>query len=66
MTWFVWLLVASCTVYGLLFGYDTGAISGTLITIKGDLGPAELSDSQKEFITSATTLGALLGSCGRC
>ncbi|OAX36319.1 general substrate transporter [Rhizopogon vinicolor AM-OR11-026] len=60
-TWFVWLLVACCTISGLLFGYDTGVISGTLVTIKGDLGPAELSDSQKEFITSATTLGALLG-----
>ncbi|KAG2118301.1 general substrate transporter [Suillus clintonianus] len=60
-TWFVWLLVACCTISGLLFGYDTGVISGTLVTIKGDLGPAQLSDGQKEFITSATTLGALLG-----
>ncbi|KAG1730247.1 general substrate transporter [Suillus paluster] len=60
-TWFVWLLVACCTISGLLFGYDTGVISGTLVTIKGDLGPTQLSDGQKEFITSATTLGALLG-----
>ncbi|KAG2112812.1 general substrate transporter [Suillus cothurnatus] len=60
-TWFVWLLVACCTISGLLFGYDTGVISGTLVTINGDLGPAQLSDGQKEFITSATTLGALLG-----
>lgn len=60
-TWFVWLLVTCCTISGLLFGYDTGVISGTLVTINGDLGPAQLSDGQKEFITSATTLGALLG-----
>ncbi|KAI6039161.1 general substrate transporter [Pisolithus marmoratus] len=60
-TWFVWLLVCCCTISGLLFGYDTGVISGALVTINGDLGPSELSNEQKEFITSATTLGALLG-----
>ncbi|KAI6130608.1 general substrate transporter [Pisolithus thermaeus] len=60
-TWFVWLLVCCCTISGLLFGYDTGVISGALVTINGDLGPPELSNGQKEFITSATTLGALLG-----
>ncbi|KAG9017471.1 myo-inositol transporter [Tulasnella sp. 427] len=41
--------------------YDTGVISGALVTIRGDLGPAELSNMQKEMITSSTTLGALLG-----
>lgn len=28
-------------------GYDTGVISGALVTIGGDLGPAELSSGQK-------------------
>lgn len=28
-------------------GYDTGVISGALVTINGDLGPAELSTGQK-------------------
>ncbi|KAI0752753.1 general substrate transporter [Daedaleopsis nitida] len=60
-TWFVWLLVACTSISGLLFGYDTGVISGALVTIGGDLGPAELSSGQKELITSSTTLGALLG-----
>ncbi|KAI8989093.1 general substrate transporter [Trametes punicea] len=60
-TWFVWLLVACASISGLLFGYDTGVISGALVTINGDLGPPELSSGQKELITSATTLGALLG-----
>ncbi|KAI0672266.1 general substrate transporter [Trametes maxima] len=60
-TLFVWLLVACASISGLLFGYDTGVISGALVTIGGDLGPAELSSGQKELITSSTTLGALLG-----
>ncbi|KAI0631817.1 general substrate transporter [Trametes polyzona] len=60
-SWFVWLLVACTSISGLLFGYDTGVISGALVTIGGDLGPAELSSGQKELITSATTLGALIG-----
>ncbi|KAI0827356.1 general substrate transporter [Trametes gibbosa] len=60
-TWFVWLLVACASISGLLFGYDTGVISGALVTIGGDLGRAELSSGQKELITSSTTLGALLG-----
>jgi len=60
-TWFVWILVMCSTISGLLFGYDTGVISGALVTIGSDLGPASLSDGQKEFITSSTTLGALLG-----
>jgi SP family myo-inositol transporter-like MFS transporter 13 len=41
-------------------GYDTGVISGTLVVIGRDLG-SPLSDWQKELITSATTLGALIG-----
>ncbi|KZT00707.1 general substrate transporter [Laetiporus sulphureus 93-53] len=60
-TWFVWLLVCCSSISGLLFGYDTGVISGALVTIGSDLGPAELSSFQKELITSATTLGALIG-----
>ncbi|GJE86376.1 Myo-inositol transporter [Phanerochaete sordida] len=61
ITWFVWILVACTSISGLLFGYDTGVISGALVTIGSDLGPAELSSGQKELITSATTLGALIG-----
>ncbi|KAF5384690.1 hypothetical protein D9757_006243 [Collybiopsis confluens] len=61
-TWFVWILVACASISGLLFGYDTGVISGALVTIGEDLTRGMLlTDGQKEFITSATTLGALLG-----
>ena len=31
-------------------GYDTGVISGALVTIGSDLGPTELSDGQKVII----------------
>lgn len=37
-------------------------ISGALVVIGRDLGPSELSSQQKEFITAATSLGALLAS----
>ncbi|KZT36909.1 sugar transporter [Sistotremastrum suecicum HHB10207 ss-3] len=63
-TRFVWLLAFACSISGLLFGYDTGVISGALVTIGDDLGApgSQLSSLQKELITSATTLGALVGS----
>ncbi|TXT11754.1 uncharacterized protein COLE_02164 [Cutaneotrichosporon oleaginosum] len=63
VTPFVWWLVSAAAISGLLFGYDTGVISGTLVVIGTDLG-AKLTIIQKEAITSATTLGALLGGLG--
>lgn len=60
-SWLIWLLVMCSAISSLLFGYDTGVISGALVTIGSDLGPEVLSNGQKELITSATTLGALLG-----
>ncbi|BEI95630.1 hypothetical protein CcaverHIS631_0105790 [Cutaneotrichosporon cavernicola] len=63
VTPFVWALVCAAAISGLLFGYDTGVISGTLVVIGTDLG-AELTTHQKEAITSATTLGALFGGLG--
>ncbi|GMK54291.1 hypothetical protein CspeluHIS016_0108770 [Cutaneotrichosporon spelunceum] len=63
VTPFVRGLVGAAAISGLLFGYDTGVISGTLVVIGTDLGAA-LTTHQKEAITSATTLGALFGSLG--
>jgi len=63
VTWFVWALVACSTISGLLFGqsvhpilvvfnynflgYDTGVISGALVTIGHDLSSSQLSNGQK-------------------
>ncbi|KAK9476876.1 hypothetical protein V1514DRAFT_335440 [Lipomyces japonicus] len=57
---FVFLLTILVSFSGFLFGYDTGYISGALVAIGKDLGQ-EITSSQKELITSATSLGALLG-----
>lgn len=50
------------SVCGFLFGYDTGYISGALVSIGTDLG-TELTSKDKEYITSATSLGALIAAC---
>ncbi|ORX36912.1 general substrate transporter [Kockovaella imperatae] len=62
LTFFTVKLVTVAAISGLLFGYDTSAISGALVNIQDDLGA--LSDWQKEQITSSTTLGALIGGLG--
>ncbi|KAK9455029.1 hypothetical protein V1511DRAFT_459162 [Dipodascopsis uninucleata] len=57
---FLFLLTILVSFSGFLFGYDTGYISGALVSIGQDLGQT-ITDGQKELITSATSLGALLG-----
>ncbi|GAA5901488.1 hypothetical protein JCM6882_006294 [Rhodosporidiobolus microsporus] len=61
-TAFVWWLVIAAATGGLLFGYDTGVIGGALVhdDIAADLHRTPLSSSNKEILTSATTLGALI------
>ncbi|EEB08440.1 MFS myo-inositol transporter [Schizosaccharomyces japonicus yFS275] len=55
----IWLLSIVAGIAGLLFGYDTGVISGALVLFGTDLGHT-LSDLEKELITAATALAALL------
>jgi MFS family permease len=43
---------------GLLFGYDTGVISGALIFIKREFG---LTTAAEEIVVSGVLLGATLG-----
>ncbi|KAF1358667.1 general substrate transporter [Lizonia empirigonia] len=59
---FIWGLTLCAGVSGLLFGYDTGVISSTLISISSDLSARPLTTLDKSLITSSTSLLALLAS----
>ncbi|RFU32759.1 hypothetical protein B7463_g3576, partial [Scytalidium lignicola] len=60
LTSYVWLLALWAAIGGLLFGYDTGAISSVLVLIGTDLGKP-LSSNDSELITSLTSGGAFIG-----
>lgn len=55
----VYAVSAFAALAGLLFGYDTGIISGAILFIKKDFF---LSAFQIEMVVSAVLLGALIGS----
>lgn len=57
---YLWGLTFFATIGGLLFGYDTGAISSVLVQVGNDLNNRPLDDGDKEFITSALTVGAII------
>ncbi|KAK2024625.1 general substrate transporter [Colletotrichum zoysiae] len=57
---FVWLLTFAAGISGLLFGYDTGVISATLVKIDNSLSERVLTTFDKSIITSSTALFALL------
>ncbi len=59
---FIWALTISACVSGLLFGYDTGVISSTLISIGTDLSSRPLTNLDKGFVTSCTSFFALVAS----
>ncbi len=54
------LILCSCMVAlsGLLFGYDTGVVSGALLIVKTQM---KLSNEQMELAVSMTTVFAVLG-----
>lgn len=59
---FVILLTLVSSISGFMFGYDTGYISSALTSVKQDLSHKTLSYGDKEILTAATSLGALISS----
>lgn len=55
---YIAVVAGLAAVGGLLFGYDTGVISGALLYIEKDF---RLSDAMQGLVVSAVTLGALVG-----
>lgn len=57
---FLILITMASSISGFMFGYDTGYISAALVQIGTDLLNKTLTSADKELITSATSLGALI------
>ena len=55
---FVTVISAISALAGLLFGYDTGVISGAILFVQQDF---RLATFQEEIVVSAVLLGAMIG-----
>ncbi|KAH9624726.1 hypothetical protein KSS87_015625 [Heliosperma pusillum] len=58
---FVLALTVTAGIAGLLFGYDTGVISGALLYIKDDFPEVKNSSFLQETIVSMALVGAIVG-----
>ncbi|KAF5689914.1 myo-inositol transporter [Fusarium circinatum] len=58
---FLDLCVVATAIGGMLFGYDTGVISGVLVVLGDDLDGRLLTPSNKELITALCAAGAFIG-----
>ncbi|KAG9439730.1 hypothetical protein H6P81_019895 [Aristolochia fimbriata] len=58
---FVLQLAFSAGIGGLLFGYDTGVISGALLYIRNDFGSVDKKTVLQESIVSMAVAGAIIG-----
>jgi sugar porter (SP) family MFS transporter len=56
------LVAAVAALGGLLFGYDTGVVSGALLFLHRDFGP--ISSFDKELVVSLLLVGAVVGALG--
>ncbi|OGO95217.1 MAG: MFS transporter [Coxiella sp. RIFCSPHIGHO2_12_FULL_42_15] len=59
MSFFVVLIACIAAVAGILFGFDTGVISGAILFIKQDFAP---SNALYSLIMASVLVGALIGS----
>jgi sugar porter (SP) family MFS transporter len=57
----VYFVAVVAAIGGLLFGYDTGVISGALLFLKGSFA---LSDTTQEIAVSVVLAGAIIGALG--
>ena len=55
---FIYVVAAVAAMGGLLFGYDTGIISGALLFIADDF---KLSDTAQQIVVASLLLGAVFG-----
>lgn len=55
---YVYIVAAISALGGMLFGYDTGVISGAILFIRRDFS---LSSTTVEFVVSCVLIGALVG-----
>ena len=55
---FIYIAVAVAALGGLLFGFDTGVISGAILFIKQQFS---LSTTMEEIVVSAVLIGAVIG-----
>lgn len=62
MNRYIWKLSISAGLGGLLFGYDTGVISGALLYIRDDFQAVDKNTSLQEAIVSTALAGAIVGS----
>jgi len=62
VNFFVCLTAATAALAGLLFGFDTGVISGAILFIKGDFG---LTPFTEELLVSGSAGGGLRRSSER-
>ncbi|KAL1560462.1 Fibroblast growth factor 3 [Salvia divinorum] len=62
---FVLRLAFSAGIGGLLFGYDTGVISGALLYIRDDFSSVDTKTVLQESIVSMAVAGAIIGAAHR-